>query len=245
MAKKKMDIEEPSKKFNDTFRSICGRHTGYDVWRDYVVTFVCLISMSVTPEHFDVRKERYEKIRQKYNEREQKLMDELYGITLEVIAVNPDQDFLGATFMSLGYGNKQTGQYFTPYPVSKMMAMINGDPETEIADKGYVTVSDPCCGSGGLLVAYANRLRLKHQDIGPVALFHAQDIDYTAAMMAYIQLSLNDCAGYVKVGNSLTDPVVDMESESTWVTPMMYHPVWIKRFNDAYEQLQKKKGEAA
>ena len=71
------------------------------------------------------------------------------------------------------------------------------------------------------------------------------NIDYTAAMMAYIQLSLNDCAGYVKVGNSLTDPIVDMESESTWVTPMMYHPVWIKRFNDAYEQIQKQKGDAA
>lgn len=244
MATKKTGIEEPSKKFNDIFRSLCARYSGYDIWRDYIVSFACLISMSVTPEHFDVRKERYEKIRQKYNEKELKLMDDLYGTTLEVIGKNPDQDFLGATFMSLGYGNKHTGQYFTPYHVSKLMAMVNGDPEAEIKEKGYITVCDPCCGSGGLLVAYANRLRLNHADIGPIALFHAQDIDYTAAMMCYIQLSLNDCAGYVKVGNSLTDPIVDMESESTWVTPMMYHPVWVKRFNDAYEKI-KQQGNAA
>lgn len=245
MAKKKANIEEPSKKFNDTFRSLCGRHSGYDVWRDFVTSFACLISMSFTPEHFAVRKERYEKIRSRYNEQELPLMDLLYGTTLEVIAKNPDQDFLGATYMSLNYGNKNCGQYFTPYHVSKMMAKMTGTGDEDIEKKGYVTVSDPCCGSGGLLVAYANVLREKHKDIAPIALFEAQDIDNTVSMMCYIQLSLNDCAGYVTVGNSLTNPVPDLESESTWVTPMMYHPVWIARFNEAYEKIKKKDEEAA
>ena len=37
---------------------------------------------------------------------------------------NPDQDFLGAAYMELGLGNHWTGQFFTPYNVSKMMAQM-------------------------------------------------------------------------------------------------------------------------
>lgn len=38
-------------------------------------------------------------------------------------------------------------------------------------------------------------------------LFSAQDIEETVALMCYIQLSLLGVAGFVKVGNSLTDPI--------------------------------------
>ena len=38
----------------------------------------------------------------------------------------------------------------------------------------------------------------------------AQDIDMTVALMCYIQLSLLGVAGYVKIGNSITDPITDI-----------------------------------
>ena len=50
-------------------------------------------------------------------------------------------------------------------------------------------------------------------------------------MMCYIQLSLLGCAGYVHVGNTLTEPMTGHElfgdgGENTWYTPMFYAEVW-------------------
>ena len=48
-----------------------------------------------------------------------------------------------------------------------------------------------------------------------------QDIDFTVAMMCYIQLSLLGVAGYIKVGNSLTEPMTtDDTTKNYWFTPM-------------------------
>ena len=54
--------------------------------------------------------------------------------------------------------------------------------------------------------------------------FFAQDIDLTAALMCYIQLSLLGCMAAVKVGKSLSDPLVENEpiSEKLWFTPMAH-----------------------
>lgn len=52
--------------------------------------------------------------------------------------------------------------------------------------------------------------------------------------MCYIQLSLLGCAGYVVIGNTLTEPQVGPvlfgeESSRCWYTPMYFHPVWATR----------------
>lgn len=58
----------------------------------------------------------------------------------------------------------------------------------------------------------------------------AQDIDETVALMCYIQLSLLGVAGYVKVGNSLTEPITDNDDkENYWFTPMYFSNVWVLR----------------
>ena len=58
----------------------------------------------------------------------------------------------------------------------------------------------------------------------------AQDIDETVALMCYIQLSLLGVAGYVKVGNSLTEPMTDNDDkENYWFTPMYFSNVWVLR----------------
>ena len=74
--------------------------------------------------------------------------------------------------------------------------------EDRIGEKGWVGIHDPCCGAGALLIAARNTMvRRKH---GPAeALYVAQDIDRTAALMCYLQLSLLGCAGYVVVADSL------------------------------------------
>ena len=50
------------------------------------------------------------------------------------------------------------------------------------------------------------------------------------AYMCYIQLSLLGVAGYIKVGNSLTEPMCSDDSlENYWFTPMYCSDVWTIR----------------
>ena len=55
-----------------------------------------------------------------------------------------------------------------------------------------------------------------------------QDIDETVALMCYIQISLLGVAGYIKVGNSITDPMDDDKSKY-WYTPMYFSDIWVIR----------------
>lgn len=48
--------------------------------------------------------------------------------------------------------------------------------------------------------------------------------------MCYIQLSLLGVAGYIKVGNSLTEPMCSDDSlENYWFTPIYCSDVWAIR----------------
>lgn len=76
--------------------------------------------------------------------------------------------------------------------------------------------------------------------LGPAdALYVAQDIDRTAALMCYLQLSLLGCAGYVVVGDSLLHPTVGpggtpllispTPEQEVWLMPALYSEVWAAR----------------
>lgn len=68
------------------------------------------------------------------------------------------------------------------------------------------------------------------------AVFVGQDVDQVVAMMAYIQLSLIGCPGYIIVGNSLTNPPTghvlfpkDTDGHEVWIMPMFFTDVWNMR----------------
>jgi hypothetical protein len=67
-------------------------------------------------------------------------------------------------------------------------------------------------------------------------LFVGQDVDATVARMAYVQAALLGMAGYIVIGNSLTNPVVGdvllpapSEGYDIWFTPLYFSPVWTQR----------------
>jgi type I restriction-modification system DNA methylase subunit len=132
---------------------------------------------------------------------------------------NPEQDFLGELFTVLNLFNARKGQVFTPYPIAKLMALSScGNLAALIAEKGFISVNDPCCGAGALLIAFANAAREQGINYQRDIVFVAQDIDFTVAMMAYIQMALLGCAGYVIVGNSLS--LEPPSPENVWHFPL-------------------------
>ena len=102
-------------------------------------------------------------------------------------------DYLGELFMNCGFGSNRNGQFFTPYHVSKLCAKlcIGEPPEDKI-----ITLNEPCCGSGGMVLAAMDVLK---NDFGinyTIDCFvDCSDIDLRCVHMTYLQLSLAGVPG--------------------------------------------------
>jgi type I restriction enzyme M protein len=98
---------------------------------------------------------------------------------------------------------KSKGQFYTPAEVSRIMAKIIGinavNPDIE------VTVNDPTCGSGSLLLRVGSECR------GKVALY-GQEKEATTAGLARMNMILHDNpTAEIKQGNTLANPLFQEE----------------------------------
>ena len=226
---------DDQKEFSKDFDILCRTRARWEVWSDFVHLVAYAISNAVDAIHREHREAEYLKIAKRYTGAEMEAVSRLLSTTVLALEKNPDQDFLGDLYMRLELGNSHAGQFFTPYDVGKMMAQINVDGAMSGVERdGYVRVNDCCVGGGALLIAFANACKEKGLNYQQSVLFVAQDIDHTVGMMAYIQLSLMGCPGYVVIGNSLTEPltgnplIAPMDRE-TYVTPFYCADVWHMR----------------
>lgn len=217
------------------FRELTHRFSPWEVWKDFVVMFACALSNPVDKSHYEEREALYLKTIQKYNEQERNVFPKLAAETVMALEENPEQDFLGNIFMNLGLGNDAGGQFFTPYHVCELMAKISiGELVPQVEEQGYITINDCACGAGATLIAGIHEARRRLEKVGfnwqNHVLVVAQDIDYTTALMCYIQLSLLGAAAYIKIGNTLTEPMSSNDTlENYWFTPMYFSSVWTVR----------------
>lgn len=239
MAKVIRYVDDDQKEFIKVIDTLANRFQRWEVWRDFIIMFAVTLSNSVDKVHFEKREALYMQTIKKYSKSEQELFPRLCAIVVEALDRDKDRDYLGEMYMALDLGSHWHGQFFTPYNVCKMMSEMNcGNTVDEIKEKGYISVSDPTCGAGALLIAYANAAERAMKDSGynwqNHILFVAQDVDMVVGLMCYIQLSLIGCAGYVKIGNTLTEPVTSGEAirelsnpdSNYWYTVMYFNDVW-------------------
>ena len=225
---------EQQKALAKLYSQLCYRFSRHEVWQDAIWMFACAISNSVDLRRFDEREAAYMRIVQKYDENELKVFPQLFGAIVNGMEEHPDCDFLGELYMELELGNKHGGQFFTPYNLCRAMARMNITEElvaSEMERQGFVSINDCACGAGATLVAAANWLKEMGFDYQQNALFVAQDIDSTTAMMCYIQLSLLGCPGYVIIGDTLAAPqtgnvLLGENSSRCWFTPMYFLRAW-------------------
>lgn len=231
-------LQDREKEFLKLFDKLTYSRSAWQAWEDLMTVMACSISNAVdrTPDKFQRREEQYERSIKNLGGVE--IPAQMLGIITMALEQNPDQDFLGKLYMSLNLGNHWKGQFFTPYNVCRMMAEMNfGDGvQAEVERKGYISVCDPCVGAGAMLIAAANAMRRAKLNYQTNAVFVGQDIDRIVAMMAYIQISLIGCSGYIIIGNSLTNPPTghvlfpqDTEGQEIWITPLFMHDIWEMR----------------
>ncbi len=218
-----MKTDEIRRDFIRLFESLANRYSRHQIWSDYVVMSACAIANACDKQFFDVREKMYMDCAKRYSREEIEKFTEMLSLMVLAFEINPEQDFLGDIFGSLRLHNEWKGQFFTPYHIAKLMAQLNTENIVkDIEEKGSVSVSDPCCGAGCLLIAFANAVKEAGVNYQRKVIFAAQDVDLIAGLMCYIQLSILGCRGYVKIGNSLTEPITEnfVADENIWFTPM-------------------------
>ena len=205
------------KEFMDCLQSIEYGRNNYDIFQDFL-TLTSLSFHNVIAKDEKVEKE-YLKVISKY--KNNKKFPELLAITTSALDEKM-QDFLGDIFTSAGFGNVHSGQFFTPYHLSKMMADVTlGDSiKSQIDETGYFTLSEPCCGAGGMIIALAEIMLEKGYNPQKQMKFQGIDIDLKCCQMAYIQTSLLGLRGEILHGNTIT-----LEIWKRFITPMSIIPL--------------------
>ena len=204
------------------------RYSKWQIWNDFLnLSAISLANVLPGPES-ENREKQYLSIIESYEEKDQEVFPKLLELVVRALEENPEQDFLGILYHHLELQQEQKGQFFTPYYISEFMSNIQfvaQDADAELKKKGYISVNDPACGAGAMLVAFANMAKKHGINYQKHVLFVAQDIDRTAAMMCYIQLSLLGCPAIVIIGDSLSKPLYHQDNE-IWYTPFFYLNQW-------------------
>lgn len=183
---------------------LSGSRSPYDVFCDWVKCMALAIQNSCQLVHngtWQAREAEYIKTAAQYGNDFNKMV-RMCALVAEALEENI-YDILGEIYMDSGCGNKNTGQFFTPFHVScvcAQMSLASADGSEKIS------LNEPSCGGGGMIIAAAKVLKdrgINYQRCMDVV---AQDLDWKAVYMCYVQLSLLGIKAVVIQGNTLQNP---------------------------------------
>lgn len=199
-----------------TFSDLSRRHHVWEVFNDVITCAALSLSNGVDWAQTEPREAEYMQIDKRYERDELARFPEVLALLVEILEEGHD-DVLGGIFGELELGNAARGQFFTPYHLCRAMAQLSvskhGLAEI-IAERGFVTVQEPACGAGAMVIAFAETML--EYGFNPQQQLHvtAVDVDRRAALMCYLQLSLLNIPAIVVVGNTLSG-----EGRERWYTP--------------------------
>jgi len=196
------NIRNKKEEFIKTLENINQSKNTYEVFSDWLIlTAATLYSWkkdkNVENEYIETAK--------RYTKEELEKHADLLGITVDALE-EKEMDFLGDIFVSADLTNAKKAQFFTPYHISELMAeTIIGN--NELPKNKICTVCDPCCGSGGLLIASAMVMKKRGINYQKNVLLFGTDIDARCARMTFIQLCLLGVPAIITCGNSLSNEI--------------------------------------
>ena len=98
------------------------------------------------------------------------------------------------------------------------------DPLAALATQPFITMQEPACGAGGMVLALVKTLIDAGHNPADALWVQCIDIDRTAALMCFVQLTLWHVPAEVVVGNTLT-----LEMREVWHTPAHHLGFWTNK----------------
>lgn len=142
-----------------------GAYSPQVVFFDWMQCLALSISNTCTLIHNDLwkkREEQYLSTIRKYDKEARYKMSDMVGMLTATYEDTGLSDVLGEVYMESVGGNKNTGQFFTPYHVSLACAELVV-PKNINDDR--ILLHEPSCGSGGMVVATAQVLQKKRDQL--------------------------------------------------------------------------------
>lgn len=213
---------------NNEIAKILDRIQGFDTYT--VISDFFAVSAIAVRNNVDYGKEResyeqrYLSIVKKYRKEDLEIFAQALGVFMGWIqkAMDGDipfRDFAGEIYMDSGTSSGKAGQFFTPYHVSHLMAEVNFDKEKIKAEidadpDRLITIAEPTCGAGGLIVAAIDVLKNAGINYAWNVFVDCGDIDSRCVHMTYLTLSLLGVPAVVRKGDALS-----LDYSETWYTP--------------------------
>ena len=198
-----------------------GYRSAESVFVDFLTLSACSYSNVFDLTNKETREKRYLDIVKKYKKEElnyfSTALGELAMATEIYLQHGYIKDILGYIYTSRQYYKKAMGQYFTPENIAIFMTeIINGDFK-QLEKEDFISVSEPTCGSGVMILAFAQNMLKKEINYQNSMFADAWDLDQTCALMAYVQFSIYNIPAIVTHGDSLS-----LKAYSKWITPMYF-----------------------
>lgn len=197
----------------------------YTVMSDFFAVAACEISRSVDLVTARQKNEFLAYVRKKYTDDEMSIFGSAFGETIRLFSTCGLNDWLGDLYMNSETSADKAGQFFTPYHVSKMIAKCVADQTIERIDNGenVVVVSEPACGSGGMILALCDVLQESGINYCEHVIADCSDIDQRCVHMAYVQMSLAGIPAVIRLQDTLSTETPGRE----WHTPALIFN-WMK-----------------
>ena len=177
---------------------ISGSYHGTVIFNDWVEMTALAFSNfpEVNPKIYNQREKRYLELAEKHKSHIEDFA-EMTAFLAECFETELD-DYLGKIYMQLDAGNSKTGQFFTPFHISEMVAKAVTDEADDV-----ITLNEPSCGGGAMIIAVAKALNEKGINYQQKLRVIAQDLSVNSCYMCYVQMSMLGINGMVIQGDTL------------------------------------------
>jgi hypothetical protein len=192
-----MKKKSQSSDFRKILERISHRHDARCVFDGFTRLAACALAAQTREAEYLEETKRWER-------QDLDLFAEALGSLVIEMEHRPFEDIIGGYYMEFALsqkGQQWNGEFHTPKPICDLMARITlGDPSALPAER-LITVCEPACGSGAIILSFAEacspelRRRLRVTAI---------DVSRTACDMAFINTTLWGIPTRVIHGNSLS-----------------------------------------
>ena len=207
-----------TKEIIERINKLSGSRSPYEVFCDWIKCSAISIqnACQIHNDLWKKREEQYMQTIRPYGEHGLEFGDMLGFLTMAL--ENDISDILGQVYMEAELGNKSTGQFFSPFHISRMCA------ELSLRDQDgsqKITLNEPSCGAGGMIIATAAVLKDRNVNYQLCLDVIAQDLDWKAVYMCYVQLSLLGIRAVAVQGDTLSAPYIPRKTnpECIFYTP--------------------------
>lgn len=207
----KMIGDEPKKKIIKIISELGFKEGKAVSFHDSVKLLAISLNNAITKN--EVLEDEYIRLSKKYSDKELENIAIIGALLVKTMEVR-NRDILGELYMEMQLGNEDGGQFFSPYQISEIVA--NLVDVKKLKSKNKIYLKEPTCGSGSMIIAYANNLKRHGINFQEKLYVEAEDIDIKAVYMTYLQISMLGIKGIIRHREILNN--------ETWLelkTPML------------------------